>query len=1137
MTSDDLINQRLGQYEIKSLLGRGGMAAVYLARQASMDRDVAIKVMAKELSDDEQFVARFEHEAQLIASLQHPHILPVIDFGHEGKNIYIVMQLVRGGSLDDRLRKGALTLNTASRMLSQIASALTFAHEKGIVHRDLKPNNVLLDERNNTYLTDFGIAKMLAGTSKLTATGNILGTPAYMAPEQWRGEPVDARTDIYSLGVMTYEMVLGRLPFSGETPYTLMYKHFNDAPPPPRTINPSLNPAVENVILRALAKNADERYQSAEEMAENFDNAVRGLTPVPRAPEAIANDRTIVGDEDLVAPSAGGEMPTILPTGIDARRTPPPQTPMPIPAAGPAAPSLPTAASEGTGGKRALNPIWIGGAVLIVLALIVGGVLMFSGGDDHKNSTKAAVVPTETYTPEPSATNTPEPTATNTAEPTASPTPRITTATILSERANVRSGPGTDFDVIGSLSRGEEALVNGIDTSGQWFQIVYQDTLGWISAETVQISGNTNVPVRATATPLPTETPTLTPTPTLTFTPEPTNTPTLTPTQQPSDTPPPASPTSAATAAAIIPDLFVPTEFEPVSLEPLGMVMDYPTNWAPITGYGVIKSLAALPFADTNHSNYPTMIIGRGTPNELKDANLLEEVNDPVIATQNPYGNDLSGDYESLTGYTYPIHLNDLAGYDTHFWTYLIEVSSSDWAYFIVLAPIGEYDEAFGTTALRHMIDSLVIDGQPIKEAAQPENPPITGNSPVQRGAVVLDRFDDNQNDWLYGELADGSLTLNVTGQDYIGWTYPNAVTDPGAAYYFQVMAHPATVPNSYEYGITYRFAASSSSNQFYYYTVNQRREVSLYVATTDSFTQLFGPIVTNLVHTGPDATNTFGVLVFGDYMELYLNNELLGSVVNSQITSGGVRLVGYTGKNADGPLTVIFDDFALLPLNVTSDATLTSTASAVIGTVSAGSVDIGTTADASATSLYTLRQNDKAVVFGRSQDSSAVYVYASGALGWIDSSAVSLMRGTTPVDLASLSILDAAVQGLEVHLWPVIWPEQAAAGDPKTTMAYGQTINGSIEAATTSGDAYRFRGSAGDIVTISVTGEAGTDFDPNVTLRDSDGTALMFDDDSGPGLNSLIENYELAADGIYSIEVGTVSGAGNFTVTLEMTN
>ena len=253
MASDDLIGARLGQYEIKSVLGRGGMAMVYLARQTSMDRDVAIKVMARELADDEQFVARFEHEAQVIARLQHPHILPVIDFGRENKQIYIVMRLVRGGSLDDRLRGGPLPLKLASRMLGQIASALTFAHEQGVIHRDLKPNNVLLDERDNAYLTDFGIAKMLAGTSKLTATGNVLGTPAYMAPEQWRGDAVDARTDIYSLGVVLYEMVCGCLPFSGETPFTLMYKHFNDAPPPQTTIMPDLPKSIEAVFLRALS--------------------------------------------------------------------------------------------------------------------------------------------------------------------------------------------------------------------------------------------------------------------------------------------------------------------------------------------------------------------------------------------------------------------------------------------------------------------------------------------------------------------------------------------------------------------------------------------------------------------------------------------------------------------------------------------------------------------------------------------------------------------------------------------------------------------------------------------------------------------------------------------------------------------
>ncbi len=369
MTSDDLINQRLGngQYEIRSLLGRGGMATVYLARQASMDRDVAVKIMASELADDEQFVARFEHEAQVIAKLQHPHILPVIDFGREGKYIYIVMQMLGGGTLDDRLRGGPLPLKLASHMLNQIASALSFAHEQGIIHRDLKPNNVLLDERDNAYLTDFGIAKMLAGTTKLTATGNILGTPAYMAPEQWRGESVDARTDIYSLGVMLYEMVLGRLPFEGETPYTLMYKHFNDAPPPPRQMNPNLDPGIEAVILRALAKEADSRFQSADDMAESFANAVRGLPSAVQPKPVDMMDRTIVGDDAQLTPrpmqtGQGEEMPTILPQEAPSTRAASGSGPT---GSGPAVPAPTTRAAAGGSAapppKRGLNPLVIGG--------------------------------------------------------------------------------------------------------------------------------------------------------------------------------------------------------------------------------------------------------------------------------------------------------------------------------------------------------------------------------------------------------------------------------------------------------------------------------------------------------------------------------------------------------------------------------------------------------------------------------------------------------------------------------------------------------------------------------------------------------------------------------------------------------
>jgi serine/threonine-protein kinase len=251
----DFIGTRLGQYEVTGMIGRGGMATVYKAKQLSMDRDVAIKVIGTQLVDDPGFVARFEHEARLIARLQHVHILPVYDFGREGELLYLAMRFVDGGSLDNLLRRGALPLDRAARLFTQIASALSYAHREGVIHRDLKPNNILLDKNGDPYLTDFGIAKMIHYDGPaLTATGIAMGTPAYMAPEQWRGMEIDARADIYALGIMLYEMLTGKLPFQGDTPYILMYKHFDELPPRPGTLNPDLPPEIDLITRRAMAK-------------------------------------------------------------------------------------------------------------------------------------------------------------------------------------------------------------------------------------------------------------------------------------------------------------------------------------------------------------------------------------------------------------------------------------------------------------------------------------------------------------------------------------------------------------------------------------------------------------------------------------------------------------------------------------------------------------------------------------------------------------------------------------------------------------------------------------------------------------------------------------------------------------------
>ncbi|GAB1422073.1 hypothetical protein MASR2M15_22810 [Anaerolineales bacterium] len=269
-----LIGQTLsGSYEVLELLGKGGMATVYKAYQSSIKRYVAIKVLPPHPGLDDQFLKRFELEAQTIGGLQHPHILPLYDYGVQDDILYLVMAYSSGGSLEDMIREGKLSLARSERILREIGSALDYAHRKGIVHRDIKPGNILLDGEGHALLADFGIVKMTEGGANLTGTA-VVGTPAYMAPEQAQGMEVDGRADIYALGVVLFEMLSGRQPFQADTPMQLIIKHMNEPVPDIRDMQPELPIGVSEVLNRVLTKDPEYRYQTATEFSESFSDAI-----------------------------------------------------------------------------------------------------------------------------------------------------------------------------------------------------------------------------------------------------------------------------------------------------------------------------------------------------------------------------------------------------------------------------------------------------------------------------------------------------------------------------------------------------------------------------------------------------------------------------------------------------------------------------------------------------------------------------------------------------------------------------------------------------------------------------------------------------------------------------------------------
>jgi serine/threonine-protein kinase len=393
--TDTLIGQTLGKYTIEEKIGRGGMAEVYKAYQENLDRHVAVKVMHSFLIDfeEENFLKRFSREAKTMASLNHPNIVRVYDFDSFGpRSHYLVMDYVSGGSLKERLEalaaeKKRMPLAQSIKIITQVADALAYAHRRDMVHRDIKPANILLDKNEEPYLTDFGIVKMVGGqTMGYTATGALIGTPAYMSPEQALGQPGDKRSDLYSLGIMLFQMVTGKLPFNADTPLAVAMKHVSEPVPLPIKFNPDVPQMLQTIILQALAKEPNDRFQSAGEMVA----ALRQVDLSARAqPVAVLPS---------IAPAAKTEI--LPPEPVEpARRQPVEPVPLPISEIPPS-----------KGNRR--WPLWVGLVVLLLAAIAVVTAVILPRLNPSNQlaaaTTPPTISPTDTAVPTNTITPTPE---------------------------------------------------------------------------------------------------------------------------------------------------------------------------------------------------------------------------------------------------------------------------------------------------------------------------------------------------------------------------------------------------------------------------------------------------------------------------------------------------------------------------------------------------------------------------------------------------------------------------------------------------------------------------------------------------------------------------------------------------------
>jgi len=426
--TDELISKNIGGYEVQRVIGRGGMATVYLARQQSMNRQVALKVLPKQFVNDDTYIQRFEREVAIVAKLEHRNIVPVYDYGEYDGLPYIVMRYMPAGSLDELLLDGPMPPDKVLSIVTQIAPALDYAHSKDVLHRDLKPSNVLLDDDGGAFITDFGIARLSAdGISAITTQG-VVGTPSYMSPEQAQGKPLDGRSDVYALGIVLFEMLTSRRPFESETPYSIAVMQVTTPPPSPRSFNPAISPALETVILKALRKQPHERYATATDLMMELRQAIEH-------PELVLSQDTQPAPPAHTKPAPQSVPLVGAPSSNPPIRYPTPSQPSRVSASYPVVQRGPISRLSQRRKTNPLVSVFIGGAIgcgllgivalfaALVIALALPGV--FSSPEE---------------TPMPSPTQPPEAGVVITSPGTINPLPTLDPTSLAARETRVARG-------------------------------------------------------------------------------------------------------------------------------------------------------------------------------------------------------------------------------------------------------------------------------------------------------------------------------------------------------------------------------------------------------------------------------------------------------------------------------------------------------------------------------------------------------------------------------------------------------------------------------------------------------------------------------------------------------------------------